>query len=156
MRLLPLQWLDTGKHATEALYSVTTGLAALGKDYERSDVAIVGIASNDASAYPEDAPEELARVAHQLGYSFPVLYDEDQEAARAFTAACTPDFFLFDSDRSLVYRGQFGGARPNNGVDVTGESLRAAIDALLSDQAVPTDQLPSLGCSIKWKSDGER
>jgi len=134
---------------------VQPGLVSLGKDYEGSDLAIVAIAPNDASAYPEDGPDEMARVADKLGYAFPVLYDESQEVARAFTAACTPDFFLFDADRALVYRGQFDGARPGNGVAVTGETLRSAIEALASDHPIPEDQFPSLGCSIKWKSQGE-
>jgi peroxiredoxin len=134
---------------------VQPGLVSLGKDYDGSDLAIVAIAPNDASAYPEDGPNEMAKVADKLGYAFPVLYDESQEVARAFTAACTPDFFLFDADRALVYRGQFDRARPGNGVAVTGETLRAAIEALVSDQPMPEDQFPSLGCSIKWKSEGE-
>lgn len=134
---------------------VQPGLVSLGKDYAGSDLAIVAVAPNDALAYPEDSPTEMARVADKLGYAFPVLYDESQEVARAFTAACTPDFFLFDSDRALTYRGQFDGARPNNGVAVTGESLRAAIEALLSGQPISEDQFASLGCSIKWKSEGE-
>lgn len=134
---------------------VQPGLVSLGKDYDGSDLAIVAIAPNDASAYPEDGPNEMAKVADKLGYAFPVLYDQSQEVARAFTAACTPDFFLFDADRALVYRGQFDSARPGNGVAVTGETLRAAIEALVSDQPMPEDQFPSLGCSIKWKSEGE-
>lgn len=134
---------------------VQPGLVSLGKEYEGSDLAIVSIAPNDVSAYPEDSPTEMARVANELGYAFPVLYDESQEVAKAFTAACTPDFFLFDSDRALAYRGQFDGARPNNGVPVTGGSLRAAIEALLAGQPIPEGQFPSLGCSIKWKSEGE-
>lgn len=134
---------------------VQPGLVSLGKDYDGSDLAIVAIAPNDASAYPEDGPNEMAKVADKLGYAFPVLYDESQEVARAFTAACTPDFFLFDADRALVYRGQFDSARPGNGVAVTGETLRAAIEALVSDQPMPEGQFPSLGCSIKWKSEGE-
>ncbi|HEY7564032.1 MAG TPA: thioredoxin family protein [Acidimicrobiia bacterium] len=134
---------------------VQPGLVELGRDYRDRDVAIVGIAPNDAIAYPEDAPAELARVADRLGYEFPVLYDESQEVARAFTAACTPDFFLFDADRALVYRGQFDGSRPGNGVEVTGESVRAALEDLLADRPISDDQRPSLGCSIKWKAEGE-
>jgi peroxiredoxin len=133
---------------------IQRGLADFGNDYADKPVDLVGIASNDASAYPEDGPDELAKVAHQMGYTFPVLYDESQEVARAFTAACTPDFFVFDRDRRLVYRGQFDGARPGNGVDVTGESLRAALDALISGNALSVEQRPSMGCSIKWKADG--
>jgi hypothetical protein len=130
------------------------GLGAFGKDYENTELRIVGIASNDVASYPEDAPENQARVAAEVGITFPILYDEDQAVAAAFTAACTPDFFLFDADQELVYRGQFDGARPSNEVEVTGESLRAAVDAVLAGDEVAVEQRPSLGCSIKWKSDG--
>jgi peroxiredoxin len=130
---------------------IQPGLVALGRYYYRSDLAIVAIASNDALSYPDDGPDELAKVARDLGYEFPLLYDESQEVARAFTAACTPDFFLFDRNRRLVYRGQFDGARPGNGVEVTGESIRAAIEALLAGRPISRDQMPSMGCSIKWK-----
>ena len=133
---------------------IQQGLVSFGNDYASKPVDIVGIASNDATAYPEDGPEDLARVADALGYAFPILYDESQEVARSFTAACTPDFFVFDSDRRLAYRGQFDGARPGNGVDVTGESLRAAVDALIGAKTVPVEQRPSMGCSIKWRADG--
>lgn len=127
------------------------GLVALGKDYADTPLDIVAIGANDSEAYPEDAPEELARVADRLGYRFPVLFDETQEVAAAYRAACTPDFFLFDADRKLVYRGQFDGARPGNDVPVTGEDLRRAIDAVLEGRPVPEEQRPSMGCSIKWK-----
>jgi peroxiredoxin len=133
---------------------IQQGLVSFGHDYAERSVDILGIASNDAGAYPEDGPEDLAKVADNLGYVFPILYDESQEVARTFTAACTPDFFVFDSDRRLAYRGQFDGARPGNGVDVTGESLRAAVDALIGGVDVPADQRPSMGCSIKWKAEG--
>lgn len=133
---------------------IQSGLAALGRDYRAAPVAIAAIASNDAVTHPDDRPEELARVADEVGYPFPVLYDETQEVARAFTAACTPDFFLFDADRRLYYRGQFDGARPGNGVEVTGASVRAALDALLNGQPAPAEQIPSMGCSIKWKTGG--
>ena len=129
---------------------IQQGLVELSRDY-LGQLAMVGIASNDASTYPEDSPEELARVAAELGYRFPVLYDESQDVARAFTAACTPDFFLFDDHHRLVYRGQFDDARPSNGLPVTGASLRAAIDALLAEGEIPVEQRPSMGCSIKWK-----
>jgi peroxiredoxin len=133
---------------------VQDGLAAFGRDYENTELAIVGIASNDVGSYPEDAPENQARVAAEIGITFPILYDEDQSIAAAFTAACTPDFFLFDRDHKLVYRGQFDDARPSNEIEVTGQSLRNAVDAVLAKESVPDDQKPSLGCSIKWKSDG--
>lgn len=133
---------------------IQDGLAKFGSDFAGTDLAIVGIASNDADGYPEDAPVNQARVADEIGYTFPVLYDETQEVARAFTAACTPDFFLFDRDHGLAYRGQFDGARPRNEVKVTGESLRAAAKAVLASDDVTVEQIPALGCSIKWKSDG--
>jgi thiol-disulfide isomerase/thioredoxin len=132
---------------------IMSGLAQFGRDYEGSGLDIVAISSNDVNSHPEDSPAELARVSELNGYVFPVLYDEDQDVARAFSAACTPDFFLFDGNRRLVYRGQFDSARPSNEVEVTGEDLRVAVDAVLGGKAVTEDQRPSLGCSIKWKTD---
>ncbi len=134
---------------------VRDGLARLGRDYAGKDIAIVAIGANDPATYPEDAPESLAEEARTAGYPFPYLFDETQEVARAYTAACTPDFFLFDRDRRLVYRGQFDASRPGSGVPVTGEDLRAAIDSLLSDRPVTEDQRPSVGCSIKWRPGNE-
>lgn len=134
---------------------VRPGLVELGGDYADSDVAIVGIASNDAVAYPDDSPSELARVADEAGYGFPILFDEDQSVAKAFTAACTPDFFVFGPDRTLAYRGQFDDSRPGNEEPVTGADLREAIEAIRSGQEPPTDQKPSIGCSIKWKPGNE-
>ena len=134
---------------------VRSGLAELGRDYAAADVAIVAIGSNDADEYPADRPESLAEEAAEAGYAFPYLYDETQEVAKAYTAACTPDFFLFDADRRLVYRGQLDDSRPGNGVPVTGSDLRAAIDAVLSDRPVGQDQRPSVGCSIKWRPGNE-
>ena len=134
---------------------IQPGLVALGNDYAATDVAIVGIASNDADAYPEDSPEELARVADELGYAFPLLFDADQSVARAFQAVCTPDIYVFDRDHRLVYRGQFDDARPRNDEPVTGRDLRAAIDAVLAGLAVPEDQQPAIGCGIKWKPGNE-
>jgi thiol-disulfide isomerase/thioredoxin len=127
------------------------GIAQFGRDYANSDLAIVAVASNDAAAYPEDAPEALARHARTLGFEFPYLYDETQRVAAAFTAICTPDFFLFGPERKLVYRGRFDESRPNSGVPVTGKDLRRAVDAVLGEAPVPSDQWPSMGCSIKWK-----
>ena len=126
-------------------------IAKLGGDYADQPLGIVAISSNDAEAYPDDAPCSLKEQAIELGFEFPYLYDETQEVARAFTAACTPDFFLFDKDRKLAYRGQFDSSRPRNETPVTGEDLRAAIDALLQGQQPSTDQKPSLGCNIKWR-----
>jgi peroxiredoxin len=134
---------------------VRAGLAELGRDYEGGDVGIVAISANDPAAYPEDAPESLAAEAREAGYSFPYLFDETQDVAKAYSAACTPDFFLFAADRTLAYRGQFDSSRPGNDVPVTGKDLRAAIDAVLADGPVPQDQRPSVGCTIKWRPGNE-
>jgi peroxiredoxin len=133
---------------------IQDGLAEFSRDYE-GRIAMVGIASNDTASHPDDAPEELARVAREKGYRFPVLFDADQSVARAFRAACTPDFFVYDGNHRLSYRGQFDGARPSNTEPVTGADLRAAVDALLAGEAVPADQVPSIGCSIKWAPGNE-
>lgn len=130
---------------------IQPGLASLGSDYAGTDVAIVGISSNDADTYPDDSPAELARVADEVGYMFPLLYDEDQSVAKAYGAVCTPDIYLFDRGHRLVYRGQFDDARPRNDEPVTGRDLRAAIDAVLAGHDVPGEQVPSIGCGIKWK-----
>ena len=134
---------------------VRAELARLGRDFADSDLAIVAISSNDPAAYPEDAPEGLAEDARDAGYAFPYLFDETQEVAKAYTAACTPDLFLFDDDRALVYRGQLDDSRPSNGLPVTGEDLRAAIDAVLSGGPVSQDQRASIGCGIKWRAGNE-
>jgi len=126
-------------------------LARLGRDYQAKGVAIVAISSNDAAEYPDDSPERMREEKQQAGYTFPYLYDASQEVARAYRAACTPDFYLFNADRRLVYRGQMDGSRPGNDVPVTGADLRAALDALLAGRAVSADQRPSMGCNIKWK-----
>jgi len=130
---------------------IETGLAALGKDYAGKPIAIVAISSNDATTHPADSPAGLKQQAETFGFVFPYLYDESQAVAHEYNAACTPDIFLFDSDFRLVYRGQFDASRPGNGVPVTGEDLRRALDQLLAGQPVPTDQRPSIGCNIKWK-----
>ncbi len=126
-------------------------LARLGMDYADKNLGIVAISSNDADNYPDDSPEQLKAMAQKLGFTFPYCYDEGQEVAKAFTAACTPDFFLFDANQRLVYRGQLDDSRPGNGKPVTGKDLRAAIDAVLAGQPVSQKQLPSAGCNIKWK-----
>jgi len=126
-------------------------LAKLGKDYQSQSLGIVAISTNDANKYPDDAPDKLKDMALELGFTFPFCYDETQEVAKAYTAACTPDFFLFDQNRKLVYRGQLDDSRPSNGVPVTGKDLRAAVDAVLNNQSVSQDQKPSVGCNIKWK-----
>lgn len=130
---------------------IQPGLVALGEDYTDESVSIVAISSNDPDAYPDDAPDALARVADEVGYPFPVLYDESQDAAKAFGAACTPDFFVFGRGRTLDYRGQFDDSRPGNHQPVTGVDLRAAIDAISTQDEVPIEQHPSVGCSIKWR-----
>ena len=130
-------------------------VARLAKEYQGKGVAVVGISSNDVEAYPDDGPEKMAKEAREAGYTFPYLFDDTQEVARAYRAACTPDFFLFDDRRQLVYRGQFDGARPGNDVPVTGKDLRGALDSLLAGGCIPPDQKPSLGCNIKWKPGNE-
>jgi thiol-disulfide isomerase/thioredoxin len=130
-------------------------LAAVLKDYAGEPLGIVAIGSNDAAQFPEDSPEGLRAQAVQLGFAFPYCYDESQAVAQAYRAACTPDFFLFDETRQLVYRGQMDGARPKNDTPVTGSDLRAAIDAVLAGRPVDPLQRPSLGCNIKWKKGNE-
>jgi len=131
---------------------IQAGLAQLARDYQRRGAAIVAISSNDAQNYPADSPAKMAQEARSAGYTFPYLYDESQAVAKAYRAACTPDIFLFDAGRKLVYRGQFDDSRPGNGAPVTGRDLRAALDAVLAGKPVPGRQVPSIGCNIKWKS----
>lgn len=130
---------------------VADELARLAAEYQQRGVAIVGINSNDTSKYPQDSPEQMVHEAEQRGYIFPYLYDEDQSVAKAYHAACTPDFYVFDRDQKLVYRGQMDASRPKSGTDPTGEDLRAALDAVLAGEAPSTEQAPSIGCNIKWK-----
>ncbi|MBE9041574.1 thioredoxin family protein [Oscillatoriales cyanobacterium LEGE 11467] len=131
-------------------------LASLGKDYADSELGIVAISANDADKYPDDAPDGLKKMAVDGGFTFPICYDESQETAKAYTAACTPDFFLFDDRRRLVYRGQLDDSRPGNDRPANGRDLRAAIDLLLADQEIdPNAQKPSIGCNIKWKPGNE-
>ena len=127
----------------------------LAKEYQQRGVAIVGINSNDVTGYPDDAPEKMAELSRTMGFTFPYLFDESQEVAKAYGAACTPDFYLFDSARRLVYRGQMDDSRPGNGRPVTGADLRAAIDAVLAGRPISADQRPSVGCNIKWKPGNE-
>lgn len=131
---------------------VQTALAKVAIDYASKSIAIVAISSNDAAAYPEDAPESLREMALQLRFTFPFCYDETQDVARAYMAECTPDFFLFDESRRLAYRGRFDNSRPRSADPVTGEDLRAAIDAVLDGKPVGPDQKPSMGCNIKWRT----
>ena len=135
---------------------VRSELARLGRDYLPRGVAIVAISSNDAVNYPEDSPSKMAEEAKEAGSGFSYLFDESQSVAQAYRAACTPDFFLFDKNRKLVYRGQLDDSRPGNGIPVTGRDLRAALDATLAGQSVTTAQKPSLGCNINWKPGNER
>jgi peroxiredoxin len=130
-------------------------LARLGRDYQERDVGIVAISANDAAEHPDDAPESLKEMAAELGFVFPYCYDESQNTAKEYSAACTPDFFLFDRSWRLVYRGQLDDSRPNSGKPVTGRDLRAALDAVLRGEAVDPNQIPSLGCNIKWKAGNE-
>ena len=126
-------------------------LADFGREYQARGLGVVGIGSNDAEHYPADSPEAMAREVAEVGYTFPYLYDQDQSIAKAYTAACTPDFFLFDGERRLVYRGQLDDSRPDNDRPVTGADLRVAIDAVLAGRPVATQQQPSIGCNIKWR-----
>jgi peroxiredoxin len=125
--------------------------ASFAKEYQARGVGIVAINSNDVENYPQDSPEKMAEEIKQSGYTFPYLYDESQEVAKAYRAACTPDFYLFDRDHRLVYRGQFDDSRPGNARPVTGADMRDALDAVLAGQAIREDQKPSVGCNIKWK-----
>ncbi len=130
-------------------------LKALIEEYQARGVAVVGINANDVHAYPEDSVDNMKAVARKKGFSFGYLYDETQAVARAYKASCTPDFFVFDRSRRLVYRGQMDDSRPGNGVPVTGRDLRDALDAVLAGRAVKGDQKPSMGCNIKWKPGNE-
>ena len=130
-------------------------MARLIKEYQEKGLAAAGISSNDIASHPQDGPEMMAQEAAAAGYSFPYLYDESQEVAKAYQAACTPDFFLFNRERRLVYRGQMDGSRPANAVPLTGRDLRAALDALLAGRPVSADQKASRGCGIKWKPGNE-
>lgn len=130
---------------------IRSELAKFAREYQAKGIGIVGINSNDAANYPSDAPDKMAAEAKAAGYSFPYLYDADQAVAQAYKAACTPDFFLFDGDLALTYRGQFDDSRPSNGKAVTGADLRAACDAVLANGTVLVTQKPSIGCNIKWK-----
>ncbi len=131
---------------------IEAGLTAFGADYSGKPIGIVAISSNDATNYPDDAPAGLKQQALTKDFSFPYLYDETQEVAKAYQAACTPDFFLFGANYRLVYRGQFDSSRPGSGVPVTGEDLRAAMDAVLANEPVSANQRASIGCNIKWKA----
>lgn len=130
-------------------------IAKIGKDYIEKGLGVVAISSNDVEKYPEDAPENMKKMAEELRFNFPFLYDETQNVAKEYTAACTPDFFLFDKDTKLVYRGQLDDSRPGNDKPTDGKDLRRAIEAVLSERNVLPDQKPSSGCNIKWKAGNE-
>ncbi len=134
---------------------VRAELARIGRDYAPKDVALYAINSNDVETHPDDSPERMRDEIREQGYTFPYLYDADQSVAKAYRAACTPDFFLFDANRSLVYRGQLDDSRPSNGIPVTGRDLRAALDAVLTGRNVDEEQVPSIGCNIKWRPGNE-
>jgi len=136
------------KHLADAI-------AGFASEYMPRGLAVVGISSNDVANYPADSPEQMVAEAEMRGYRFPYLYDETQEVAKAYRAACTPEFYLFDGDRKLVYRGQFDSSRPDSGIPITGEDLRAAADAVLAGRKPPAEQRPSIGCNIKWKPGNE-
>jgi peroxiredoxin len=134
---------------------VRSEFARLARDVQQRGISVIAINSNDATAFPDDSPEGMRQEVSEVGYTFPYLVDDTQEVAKSFRAACTPDFFLFDNQRRLVYRGQFDDSRPNSKVPVSGKDLRAAIDALLGNEPVSPDQRPSMGCNIKWLKGGE-
>jgi len=149
-----------GEHATLILFicnhcpyvlHINEALVQLANDFQSTRVSIVAISSNDAVNYPQDGPEQMKVHAKKVGYTFPYLYDESQEVARAYDAACTPDIYLFDKDLKCVYRGQFDDSRPKNDIPVTGKDLRNALNALLANQPISSEQIPSIGCNIKWK-----
>ncbi|MBI3323436.1 MAG: thioredoxin family protein [Candidatus Omnitrophica bacterium] len=130
-------------------------LARIGRDYVPRGVGIVAVSANDAANYPDDSPEKLREMARELGFNFPFCHDESQETAKEYSAACTPDLFLFDGKRRLAYRGQLDDSRPGNGKPPNGRDLRSALDAVLAGQPAPADQKPSIGCNIKWKQGNE-
>ena len=134
---------------------VADQLARLTSEYQQRGVAIVGISSNDSTKYPQDSPEQMVHEAEQRGYVFPYLFDDDQAVAQSYHAACTPDFFVFDKDQKLVYRGQMDSSRPKTDTEPTGEDLRAALDAVLAGESPADEQTPSIGCNIKWKEGNE-
>lgn len=130
---------------------IRQGFVQFANDYAEADFAIVAISANDVQTHPQDHPDRMRDEASEHGFIFPYLYDESQDVAKAYGAACTPDFFLYDANRCLVYRGQFDASRPGNDIPVNGANLRAAVDALLADRPIPAEQRPSIGCNIKWK-----
>jgi peroxiredoxin len=134
---------------------VQSELAKIGHDYHNHPLSIVAISANDVTNYPDDSPQKLKQMAEELNFNFPICYDESQSVSKFYTAACTPDFFLFDGSNKLVYRGQLDDSRPSNGIPVTGGDLRQAINAVLQDREIDFEQKPSIGCNIKWKPGNE-
>ena len=134
---------------------IREAFAAFAREYRERGLAVIAISANDADLYPQDGPEKMAEAVREFGYDFHYLYDATQAVARDYRAACTPDFFLFDAQRRLVYRGQFDDSRPGNDLPVTGSDVRAAVDAVLSGNPVPAEQRPSIGCNIKWRTGNE-
>ncbi len=150
----PLLVVFACNHCPYVLH-ILDAFADFAREYGNKGLNIVMINANDVANYPDDSPEKMVELARQYGFDFPYLYDESQQVAQAYRAACTPDFFLFDADHRLYYRGQFDASRPRNDEPVTGADLRAAADALLAGQPAPSEQVPSLGCNIKWKAGNE-
>jgi peroxiredoxin len=134
---------------------IQRGFVDFAREYQAKGLVVLAISANYAGSHPQDGPEKMVEEARNAGYTFPYLYDESQDVAKAYRAACTPDFFLFDGERKLVYRGQFDDARPGNDAPVTGQDMRAAVDAVLAGRPMPAEQKPSLGCNIKWKPGNE-
>ncbi len=130
---------------------INVGIVALAKDYQKLGIHFVAINANDVEKYPEDSPEKMTEAAQQLGYSFPYLFDDTQEVAKAYQAACTPDFYIFDKHLACIYRGQLDDSRPGNDIPVTGKDIRLALDCVLTGRDIPSNQKPSIGCNIKWK-----
>lgn len=150
----PLLVVFSCNHCPYVLH-ILESFTALANEKQRQGLAVVMISANDVAGYPADGPDKMAALAKSYGFEFPYLYDESQQVALAYRAACTPDFFLFDSAHQLVYRGQYDGSRPGNQVAVDGSDLRAAVDALLEGNSISADQIPSVGCNIKWRAGNE-
>ncbi len=150
----PLLVAFSCNHCPYVLHIIES-VAEFANQAQQRGLAVVMINSNDVAGYPADSPAKMIELAQLQGFEFPYLYDESQQVASAYRAACTPDFFLFDSSHQLVYRGQYDGSRPGNNVAVSGSDMRSAVDALLSDSDIPADQIPSVGCNIKWRAGNE-
>jgi peroxiredoxin len=150
----PLLVVFSCNHCPYVLHIISS-FTAFANQAQTRGLAVVMINSNDVAGYPADSPEKMIALAQRQGFEFPYLYDESQQVASAYRAACTPDFFLFDSAHQLVYRGQYDGSRPGNNVAVSGSDMRSAVDAMFSGSDIPADQIPSVGCNIKWRAGNE-